>query len=305
MSGVLEELRELGLDEETLRLIEGEVGQDEQQQQQQAMEPEGQGQHPEATEGEERDEILELIEKPAVAEEPSEEEVEEGGQGERAGVATSAEGAAQGAQESPGGMERLLEILRRMSPQERAEWAAKEGPPAIMALMELQKLELKEEMQRAVEQQREEVLKSIIEEWAAEHQDIIGDPMLATIAEGIDMALLRRAGYSSYKELTPAQLRRHLDQVGKIVSKLRERGLGALSEANENQKKGGDARGGKGEGVVHVGDLTGGGGKADGTLVSPEAILEADPLVLEEKIGNLSEEELSKLLMSLENQVRR
>ena len=197
------------------------------------------------------------------------------------------------------GVDPIIEILKAMSPQERAAWAAKEGPEAVLKLMEFQQLEIDRKMQEMATQQKRQVLDTVIQDWAKENKEILEDPLIGSLAEGLDMALLKKAGYASYLELSPTQLSEHLNQVASLLRKLKEAGVSGKI------LKGGDVKEGKQEGreetkqeeemPVHIGDLGPGGGGMEITADALERLAN-DPTKFEEVIAKIPERKLAEML---------
>jgi len=200
------------------------------------------------------------------------------------------------------GPDPVLEILQKMSPQERAAWALKEGPEAVLKLMELQKIEAAKEIQNAVMEQKKMVLEDVLGDWASKNKDILEDPLLGSIAEGLDMKLLKEAGYSSYLELSPRELKEHLGQVEKILRTMQKKGVSGeilkSSEGGEEKKeeKMETEKKVRGE-VKHLGDLGAGG---ESVMLSAETLesLMDDPLKFEAAVANMSTEQLAEVLKS-------
>jgi molybdopterin converting factor small subunit len=129
-----------------------------------------------------------------------------------------------------------LERLLRMTPQERAEWAAQHGQEGVLKLLELQDTLYRKELARLEFEAKTSVHDSIVDDWAARNEDIFQDKEMAAIAQGIEKALLEEAGVQSYKELSPAQLRKHLKQTEEKVRAIAEK-LGKVSK-KEDKKEG-------------------------------------------------------------------
>lgn len=130
----------------------------------------------------------------------------------------------------------VLERLKRMTPAERAEWAAQNGQMGVLKLMELQDQLYREELEKVKGEAKTSVHESIVDEWAAKNEDLFKDEELAGIVEGIERTLLRKAGVTSYKELSPGALRKHLETVEKKAKEIAKK-LGKLEEKKEGKGK--------------------------------------------------------------------
>ena len=203
------------------------------------------------------------------------------------------------------GVDPVIEILKAMKPEERAAWAAKEGPEAVLKLMQFQQMELEQRIEQVGLEQKRTMLDSVIQKWASANTDILEDPLIGNLAEGLDMALLKKAGYSSYLELTPAQLEAHLSQVAEIMRKMKAAGVSG--EILKNEMKGGDVSEKEGKvdtepksekAPVHLGDLGAGGEPID---VSTEVLakMATDPMKFEEAISKIPEKKLAEMLAGL------
>jgi len=130
----------------------------------------------------------------------------------------------------------VLERLKRMTPAERAEWAAQNGQMGVLKLMELQDQLYREELEKVKGEAKTSVHESIVDEWAAKNEDLFKDEELAGIVEGIERTLLRKAGVTSYKELSPGALRKHLETVEKKAKEVAKK-LGKLEEKKEDKEQ--------------------------------------------------------------------
>jgi len=135
----------------------------------------------------------------------------------------------------------VLERLKRMTPAERAEWATQNGQMGVLKLMELQDQLYREELEKVKGEAKTSVHESIVDEWAAKNEDLFKDEELAGIVEGIERTLLRKAGVTSYKELSPGALRKHLETVEKKAKEIAKK-LGKLEEKKEDKDKDDDKR---------------------------------------------------------------
>ena len=184
----------------------------------------------------------------------------------------------------------VLAALRRMSPAERARWALSQGEAGILKLMELQQIEFEERLRQMQTQTSTQVLEDIIAEWAQQNADLFSDPKARVIARGVDTELLERAGYRSYRELTPSQLRAHLQQVAEVTRKL----LGLSDERDDTQEER------KADRPVHIGDFAGGGAgpmpTGNVTAEQLERLAAEDPIEFERVAAKLSDEELLNLM---------
>ena len=276
---IVEEL--LGLGEEDAKAVLEEVGFDVEETKEAAEVPEVKAEG-EAKEGEEVFDLEPVVKKP----EPEE------------GEKPSGSDELMKAKEK--GVDPLIEILKAMTPQERAAWAAKEGPEAVLKLMEFQQLEIDNKLQQVAMDQKKAMLDSVIQQWAKENQEILNDSLIGNLAEGLDMALLKKAGYSSYLELTPAQLEEHLGQVAGLLRKMKDAGLSGdiLKKGGEAKEKEEKKETKKEEAPIHLGDLGPGGG---GMELSAETIerLASDPLKFEEVVAKLPERKLAEMLAGI------
>jgi hypothetical protein len=192
-----------------------------------------------------------------------------------------------------------MEALKAMSPQQRIQWALAQGQDGIARLLMFQEMQLQEQLQQVQQQaqvqSREQVLENILAEWAEQNSDILNDPKWSRLAEGIDMVLLRDGGFSSYKELTPAQLKAHLAKVRQVIDTFK----GEVKGNEEGVKEGPEGEA-QNEPPVHIGDLGGGQGAAEGGAgLAPEALAqlaENDPLKFEEIVSKLPDDKLASLL---------
>ena len=185
----------------------------------------------------------------------------------------------------------VLKHLSVMSEPERLQWAQQNGVAGMAKLLELQKLEMQAEMLALREEAKKPVLDAIIEEWESRNKEWLEDPELREIAEGLDLALIAKKGYQSYTEMSPKELRTHLEEIEKKISKLR-----GVAQAEPEQK--GEEGGALRKAPASVGDVSGKGesGKGDPLDLLKEI---QDPIVLEQALERLGRAGVDKLLEKL------
>ena len=195
-----------------------------------------------------------------------------------------------------------MELLKAMTPEQRAEWAKAQGTEGVLKLMELQTEVLKTEFSKMAEEERKMYLDAIVSDWAADKQELLQDKELGKVVEGIDIALLQDKGVSSYIQLTPEQLKQHLKDVEKKVELLQKEG-GDVKGDKGGKKDEGDKDKNVNRGATHLGDLGSGDGGGGHTKNSPEYLeaLAKDPIKFENEIGNLSDRELADMVFKLDN----
>jgi len=186
----------------------------------------------------------------------------------------------------------ILKHLSVMSEPERLQWAQQNGVAGMAKLLELQKLEMQAEMLALREEAKKPVLDAIIEEWESRNKEWLEDPELREIAEGLDLALIAKKGYQSYTEMSPKELRAHLEEIERKISKLRGVAQG------EPEQKGEEERGALRKAPASVGDVSGKGesGKGDPLDLLQEI---QDPIMLEQALERLGRAGVDKLLEKL------
>ena len=243
---------------------------------------------------------------------PSGEGTEEGGREEKgaeegASVSSSEEPEAQSEPEAQGSEDQsdspedpilariegdpILKHLSVMSEEERLQWAQQNGVAGMAKLLELQKLEMQAEMMALREEAKKPVLDAIIEEWESRNEEWLKDPELREIAEGLDLALIAKKGYQSYTEMSPKELRAHLEEIERRISRLRS---GASQPAAEKGREEGALR----KAPPSVGDVSGKGEAGKGDPV--DLLMEIkDPIMLEQAVEKLGKAGIDKLLEKL------
>ena len=185
----------------------------------------------------------------------------------------------------------VLKHLSVMSEPERLQWAQQNGVAGMAKLLELQKLEMQAELLALKEEAKKPVLDAIIEEWESRNKEWLKDPELREIAEGLDLALITKKGYQSYTEMSPKELRAHLEEIERKISKLRG---AAQAEPEQKGEEGGALR----KAPASVGDMSGKGesGKGDPLDLLKEI---QDPIMLEQALERLGRAGVDKLLEKL------
>ena len=197
----------------------------------------------------------------------------------------------------------VKEILKAMTPEQRAQWAKEQGADGVLKLMELQEDEMEQKFQFMELKQKQMLLDTIAEEWVKEHKDLFKDERIAKVAKGLDLSLLKEKGVESYVELTPKQLKEHLNDVETLIEEIvsgkkSEKSVDETSEGDDKEKK--DGRGNK-----SLSDMTGKGGDAGGfstevNLEKLSAIASNDPFSFEEAVSQMSDNKLFELMRQSE-----
>ena len=128
----------------------------------------------------------------------------------------------------------VLDKLLRMTPQERADWAVKNGQAGVLKLLELQDVLYRKELEAVRMEAKTTAHDAIVDEWFSQNEDLFKDKELAAIANGIESQLLQDAGVRSYKELSQAQLRKHLTTVATRMKEIATK-LGKLEEKKKEE----------------------------------------------------------------------
>jgi len=188
----------------------------------------------------------------------------------------------------------VLKHLSLMSPEERVQWAVQNGHLGVIKLMELQRIELEQKLQDLQRASAQPVLDQILSEWAEAHSDILSDPVLRDVAEGLDQVLMERKGKTSYTEFSPSEFKAHLQEIVDIINKLRPQTSQSQSQTQPQSQPQTQRT------SPSISDISGGTPPNPSLLNTLTQISETDPLKLEEVISKIPSKDLDQLLAQLE-----
>ncbi len=197
----------------------------------------------------------------------------------------------------------VKKILLAMTPEQRAQWAQEQGAPGILALMELQGELLEQKFAELSMQQKQEVLDSLTMEWLKDNEELFKDEDISKVAEGVDLALLKEKGYNSYVEMSPAELKKHLEEVKGFVEKIMSKGKKDDAGKDDSGKKKDDK---VRDTDVSLSDLGGGGSLNRTGSLTVEALSNKayeDPFEFEQSVAQMDDNTLMKLMKEAEGQI--
>ena len=189
-----------------------------------------------------------------------------------------------------------MKLLEAMTPEQRAEWATAQGAPGILKLVELQGKALEKKFEELSLKQRQEFLDAMTEEWIKSNKDLFEDEKIAKVAEGLDLALLKEKGYKSYIEMSPSELKAHLEEVKNNLLEI----IGKDGKEEDKEKQG--EKDGKEEDKKRdfsLSDLTGGGNTSGIGGVTVETLMSKaneSPFEFEDLASKLDDNQLYEIM---------
>ncbi len=200
---------------------------------------------------------------------------------------------------------KVIELLNAMTPEQKAQWIEQQGSKGVLLLLEAEKELMNKKFEEIALSERKAILDGLVEEWAERNKEILENEEVEKLARGLDLALLQEKGYNSYVEMTPAELRKHLEEVGELTKRYLSaspegKREGKKEEAKEKEEKKDDKIE---RGATHIGDISGGGGDLKGVgdiTLDTLASKTGDPIEFESLVGKLDDNTLVGLLKQVE-----